>query len=319
MIDDAQMNTPGRVCPLRYRYGPLAIAAAAEHAAETLYVIGGLYGNPQALAAVEAMARAETGPVTQCFNGDFNWFNVDDAGFRAINERVLRHHAILGNVEAELSAASDAAGCGCAYPDTIPAAVVERSNRIHARLKRAAARHPDLLAHLETLPMLARYRIGAARVGVVHGDADSLAGWRFDVTALGDPAQHVWRAQAFAQAKVDVFASSHTCLPAMRRYNFGGPKLVANNGAAGMPNARGSRCGMLTRIGTSPSPHARLYGEQVDDAYVDALPIRYDDTAWRRCFLANWPAGSDAWLSYYERITHGPEFRLQEATDLAEV
>ena len=82
------------------------------------------------------MAGAEAGPVTLCFNGDFNWFNVDDAGFRAINERVLRHDAILGNVEAELDSDSDAAGCGCAYPESVDQCVVERSNRIHARLKR---------------------------------------------------------------------------------------------------------------------------------------------------------------------------------------
>ncbi len=95
------MSTPGRVCPIRYRYGPSAIAAAPERLAETLYVIGGLYGNLQALATIESMARIEPGPVTLCFNGDFNWFNVDDAGFREINERVLRHDAILGNVESE--------------------------------------------------------------------------------------------------------------------------------------------------------------------------------------------------------------------------
>jgi hypothetical protein len=310
MIDHAQMNTPGRVCPLRYRYGPRAIASAAEHRAEILYVIGGLYGNPQALDAIDAMARAEAGPVTLCFNGDFNWFNIDDAGFRAINERVLRHDAICGNVEAELGTASDAAGCGCAYPDAVPAAVVERSNRIHARLKRTAAQHPELLARLDALPMYARYRVAAARVGVVHGDADSLAGWRFDVAALDDPAQQAWRAQAFARAKVDVFASSHTCLPAMRSYNLDGPKLVANNGAAGMPNARGTQFGMLTRISAIPSPHLHLHSHHLQGVHVDALAIHYDDPAWRQCFLKNWPEGSPAWLSYFERITKGPDYHL---------
>ncbi|MBE0619526.1 MAG: hypothetical protein IH605_02930 [Burkholderiales bacterium] len=310
-------STPGRVCPLRYRYGPLAIAAAPERSAETLYLIGGLYGNPQALAAVEAMAAAEPGPVTLCFNGDFNWFNVDDAGFRAINERVLRHDAILGNVEAELGEASDDAGCGCAYPDSVDAAVVERSNRIHARLKRTAARHPDLLGRISELPMVARYRVGAARVGVVHGDAESLAGWRFDVSSLDDPNQRAWRAQAFDAAAVDVFASSHTCLPAARRFDLDGPKLVANNGAAGMPNAHGARFGILTRIGRTPSPHAYLYGHSVKDAHIDALPIRYDDAAWQAYFLANWPAGSSAWLSYFERISQGPAFCLQQPGDLA--
>ena len=313
------MNTPGRVCPLRYRYGPEAIAAAPEREAETLYVVGGLYGNPQALAAVVAMARAEPGPVTLCFNGDFNWFNVDDAGFRAINERVLGHDAIVGNVEAELGTDSDAAGCGCAYPETVAPAVVERSNQIHARLKRTAARHPDLLAQLRALPMVARYRVGRASIGVVHGDAQSLAGWRFDAARLDDPGEDAWRADAFARAAVDVFASSHTCLPAIRRYDLGGIRAIANNGAAGMPNARGTQFGILTRIGAGSSPHARLYGCELQGVQVDALAIRYDHAAWRQCFLANWPAGSPAWLSYLERIVHGPDYRLEAAEDLASV
>jgi hypothetical protein len=315
-MDAADMSTPGRNCPLRYRHGPGAIAGAPERPAETLYVIGGLYGNPQALAAVEAMARAEPGPVTLCFNGDFNWFNVDDAGFCAINERVLRHGAILGNVEAELGADSAAAGCGCAYPDSVDQGVVERSNQIHARLKRTAARHPDLLARLGELPMVARYRVGEARVGVVHGDADSLAGWRFDVGALDDPREHAWRAQAFAGADVDVFASTHTCRPVMRSYDFGGIKVVANNGAAGMPNARSTRFGILTRIGVAPPPHASLYGHTVCGAHLDALAIRYDHAAWQQCFLDNWPEGSPAWLSYFERIAYGPEFRPEGTPDL---
>lgn len=313
------ISAPGRVCPLRYRYGPQAIAAAPERSAETLYAIGGLYGNIQALDAVEAMARAEAGPVTLCFNGDFNWFNVDDAGFRAINGRVLRHDAIVGNVEAELGEDSDAAGCGCAYPGSVDQRVVERSNQIHVRLKRTAVRHPDLLRRLGELPMVARYRVGGARVGVVHGDAESLAGWRFDAGALDDPKEQAWRAEAFTRAGVDIFASTHTCLPAMRSFDCDGIRVIANNGAAGMPNARGTNFGILTRIGATASPHASLYGHALQGVQVDALAIGYDDAAWRQSFLDNWPAGSPAWLSYFERITQGPEFRLQDAAALAEV
>jgi hypothetical protein len=308
-------TAPGRVCPLRYRYGARAIAAARERPAETLYVIGGLYGNSQALASIEAMARAEPGPVTLCFNGDFNWFNVDDAGFRAINERVLRHDAIVGNVEAELEGTSAEAGCGCAYPESVSGDVVERSNQIHARLKQTAARHPDLLQRLSELPMVARYRVGPVRVGVVHGDAESLAGWRFDAARLDDAKDDDWRIAAFAQAAVDLFASSHTCLPATRRFDYDGVKVIANNGAAGMPNARGTRFGILTRIGVSPSPHPRLYGLSIHGAHVDALAIHHDDAAWQECFLDNWPPGSPAWLSYYERISKGPAFRLQGAAE----
>src|SRR5690606_22904340 len=69
----AGMSEAGRVCPLRYRYGAEALAAASELAAETLYVVGGLYGNPFALDAVEALAAMEPGPVRIVFNGDFNW------------------------------------------------------------------------------------------------------------------------------------------------------------------------------------------------------------------------------------------------------
>jgi len=304
------MSEPGRVCPLRYRYGPAAIARAPERSAETLYVIGGLYGNPEALASVEAMARAEPGPVTLCFNGDFNWFNVDDASFRAINERVLRHDAIAGNVEAELGADTDAAGCGCAYPESVDSLVVERSNQIHATLKRTASRHPDLLARLSSLPMVARYRVGGVRVGIVHGDAELLAGWRFDAAALDDPSEQAWRAAAFASAEVDVFASTHTCLPATRCYDFDGERLIANNGAAGMPNVLGTHFGILTRIAAAASPRASLYGHTLQGVHVDAVAIHYDDPAWRERFLNNWPAGSPAWLSYFDRIANGPNYHL---------
>ena len=305
-------EAPGRVCPVRYRYGPGAIAAAPERRADVLYVVGGLYGNGPALDAVERMASAETGTVRLCFNGDFNWFDVDDAGFRAVNEHVLRHDAILGNVEAEFGAPDDSAGCGCAYPENVDEGVVARSNAIHARLKSTAARHPDLLVKILTLPMIARYCVGGARIGVVHGDADSLAGWRFDPSSLDDPRDAAWRAAAFDRAQVDVFASTHTCLPAIRRFEAGGAKVIANNGAAGMPNARARRFGLLTRIGVRASPHPACYGCKLASVFIDALPVHYDDARWRGEFLANWPEGSAAWLSYFDRIARGPEYRLQQ-------
>ena len=310
------MSAAGRVCPLRYRYGARAIAGAEGRPARTLYVIGGLYGNLPALDAIEAMAEAEPGPVTLCFNGDFNWFNVEDAGFRAINLRVLRHSFIPGNVEMEFGTASDDAGCGCAYPESVDDAAVERSNLIHAALKRTARRHPDLLARLEESALAARWRVGKLRIGVVHGDADALAGWRFDAARLDDPGEGAWRAAAFAAAQVDIFASSHTCLPALRRFDYAGEKLVANNGAAGMPNFAGTGFGVLTRIGIHASPHAPLYGQRLQGAHVDALAVRYDHLAWERDFLANWPPGSPAWQSYHGRIAAGPDYTLQQAFPL---
>jgi hypothetical protein len=55
------------------------------------------------------------------------------------------------------------------------------------------------------------------------------------------------------------------------------------------------------------------------DVRIDAVAIHYDDAAWQKSFLANWPAGSPAWLSYLERIVQGPDVRLQDTADLAAV
>ncbi|PKO27629.1 MAG: hypothetical protein CVU32_02490 [Betaproteobacteria bacterium HGW-Betaproteobacteria-5] len=299
----------GRTCPLRYRYGAEAIARLPAIEAETLYVVGGLYGNLPALDAIEAMVAQEDGPVTLVFNGDFNWFNVDDAGFAEINRRVLAHHAIVGNVEAELGVDGNAAGCGCAYPEHVDSAVVERSNWIHARLKETASRQPAVLERLAVLPMIARFQVGATRIGIVHGDAESLAGWRFDVAALNNPDNHLWIIDVFRRAEVNIFACTHTCLPALCRFPLGETTgVVINNGAAGMPNFKEQRYGLLTRISTRQPTGEVLYGKINQGVHAHALPIRYDHDAWRAAFLANWPEGSPAWLSYYQRIMKGPNF-----------
>ena len=309
------MSEPGRVCPLRYRYGAQALAHAEPRTADTLYVIGGLYGNLPALDAIERMVRAEVTMPALCFNGDFNWFNVADHDFAEINQRVLANDAILGNVEAELDAPADDVGCGCAYPDSVDAGTVDRSNRIHARLKATAQRHHHLLAHIARLPMFARYQVGGCRVGVVHGDAESLAGWRFDVNAMDDARAAPWLHSAFEASKVDLFASTGTCLPALRRFDFGSHResWVCNNGAAGMPNFTNDLAGLCTRIGTSPSPHSVLDEVRIAGSYVALLPVRFDADRWRTEFLAQWPPDSPAWSSYFERITHGTAFTREQA------
>jgi hypothetical protein len=312
----------GRVCPLNYRYGARAIAMAPLVPAQTLYVVGGLYGNLPALDAVEALAAQEMGPVTLCFNGDFNWFNSDSSGFQAINRRVLAHAAIQGNVEAELFTGSDAAGCGCGYPDDVDSATVERSNRIHARLKHTAQRAPDLQQALSRLPMFARYQVGECRVGVVHGDADSLAGWHFDGKYLAqaipgpafDPVLTHWLQNAFDQAEVDVFACSHTCQPALLAVEgTGDGYIVINNGAAGMPNFDGLRSGLFTRISVQASHHTPIYGARWGAIHVDALAVSYDHRQWEQDFLAQWPKGSDAYQSYFKRICGQTSFTVAQA------
>ncbi|HAO32762.1 MAG TPA: hypothetical protein PLP22_11625 [Candidatus Competibacter sp.] len=307
-------EAPGRVCPLRYRYGAAALAHVPERRAETLYVIGGLYGNRPALDAAEALAAVETGSVTLCFNGDFHWFDVGAATFDEINRRVLRHEATLGNVEAELLADNAETGCGCAYPETVDAGVVERSNRIHDRLKLTARHQPDALAELQSLPMFACYRIGDIRIGVIHGDAEALAGWGFDAAALDAPDHRAWIERCFQQAQVDGFASSHTCLPALRRFETAaGARWIINNGAAGMPNFTHSQFGVITRISLTPSPHPPLYGGMLGQVRIEALALPFDAARWKQEFLAEWPPGSPAYRSYFERIQRGPNYTLATA------
>lgn len=311
-------SSPGRVCPIRYRYGAQALAEAPARDASTLYVVGGLYGNGPALDAVELLARTDSPgsqPPILCFNGDFNWFNVADREFTQINQRVLAHDAILGNVEAEFDSSADDAGCGCAYPDSVDGGIVERSNQIHRQLKVTASRHETLRHRIAQLPMFARYQVAGCRVGVVHGDADSLAGWHFDVAALGDPATQPWLQSAFEQAEVDLFASTHTCLPALRRFALaaGREGCVVNNGAAGMPNFKGDLAGLCTRISTAPSPHPVLHETRLAGAYVALVPVRFDAERWHAEFLDQWPADSAAWLSYFQRIIAGPSFAPAQA------
>ena len=299
---------PGRSCPLTYRYTPAAVGAAPAFACETLYVIGGLYGNDCALDAILGMAAAEVGPVKLAFNGDFHWFDRDPAVFARIDAEVLRHRAFRGNVETELAGDGEA-GCGCAYPATVSDAEVERSNAIMATL-RDTARACAAASRLAALPMYGLATIAGLRVAIVHGDLHSLAGWSYAYEALGDGAA---LAADCAAAQVRIVASSHTCLPvALEVETAAGRCVLMNNGAAGMPNFADTDFGLVTRIGTAPARDA-LYGTRLDGLYVDAVPVRYDTAVWRERFLAQWPAGSAAHESYFRRIVSGPRHHLHDA------
>jgi hypothetical protein len=64
----------------------LAADQPAQLEADTLHVVGGLYGNPAALQAL--LERADTepnGPGTIVFNGDVHWLDVDPDDFQAID------------------------------------------------------------------------------------------------------------------------------------------------------------------------------------------------------------------------------------------
>lgn len=302
------MNGPGRACPVSYRYGAGALAGAAQLEVDSLWVAGGLYGNPFALQRLLERYEAEAGSKALVFNGDFHWFDIDD--FESIDDAASRFHATRGNIETELAMPAAGAGCGCSYPEWVDDATVERSNRILERLRGAARRFPRALERLAALPMHLVARVGAERVAVVHGDADSLAGWAFSQEALATEAGRIAARHAFASAGVRVFASSHSCLPVMQE--FAGGRVIANNGAAGMPNFRGTTYGLATRISAFPAADA-CYRSRAGGVVVEAIPLEYDAAAWQRRFAVQWPAGSDAWLSYHARIVNGPGYRIEQA------
>lgn len=104
-------------------------------------------------------------------------------------------------------------------------------------------------------------------------------------------------------------------LPVARDFELPeGKGVIMNNGTAGLPAFSNTCYGLITRISTHP-PEATesVYGTLVDGIYIDALPLRYDDTAWRQAFLTNWPPGSPPFESYFRRISHGPSHTPAQA------
>jgi hypothetical protein len=301
----------GRICPLDYTYSPDVFAHAADFAADTLYVAGGLYGNLAALDTIEAMAARERATIV--FNGDFHWFDAAPQWLAEIERRVSPHRALRGNVETEIARPSDiGAGCGCAYPDSVSGDVVARSNEILALLQQVTP--SPARARLAALPMHLVANVGALRIGIVHGDAAALAGWRFAPDELDNPKRRSWLADMRRKARVDVFASTHTCLAALRDFDLPDGRLtIVNNGAAGMPNFTASRFGVVTRIAITPSPHPPLYGVERGGVHIDALAVGYDSDGFLGRFLKRWPHGSPAYQSYYRRITDGADYRIAQA------
>jgi hypothetical protein len=300
------------VCPADYRYPATALNRDPDFTANVLYVVGGLYGNFAALGEIERLAAGERGPVSIVFNGDYHWFDAEPHWFAEIERGVARHQKIRGNVETEIARAGDiGAGCGCAYPDDVDEGVVTRSNEILDDLRAVAP--PDAAEHLAALPMHLVVAVGGLRVGIVHGDAVSLAGWRFAHDALDDPDNAVWLVHVRAGSKIDVFASTHTCLAALREFALPERLTVINNGAAGMGNFRGSTCGLISRIATRPSPHTPLYGVARDGVFIDAIAVEYDLAAFLARFTRCWPEASTAHVSYHRRIVAGPSYGIEQA------
>jgi hypothetical protein len=149
----APETRPGRVCPLSYRYSPRVFDRAPKSRPIRSMWPAVSTATSRALDALVAMALREPGPVTLVFNGDFHWFDVEAADFRAIAAGVEPHWKLRGNVETEIANEESGAGCGCAYPVDVSDTEVSRSNQILERLRATARSSGDQGAGLAALPM----------------------------------------------------------------------------------------------------------------------------------------------------------------------
>jgi len=185
------------------------------------------------------------------------------------------------------------------------------------RLQATVSLLPGAALALRPLPQVLRVEIRGTRIGIVHGDPASLAGWGLAIENLA-PRGGTTGAETVArwarEAEVDAFACAHTCLPWAGRF---GDVAVINSGSAGMPNFRGRHEGIVTRIAAldDPAPDA-LYAVRAGLLRPEAVPITYDRAAWQKRFLRQWPVGSPAHASYWTRIEHGPDFACGDALPL---
>ncbi len=322
----------GRSCPLAYRHQASDLARPPAFTCTTLYVVGGLYGNRAALDAVRARAAHELAAPQVVFNGDFHYLDADPANFAGIADGVAGQRATLGNVEYALTAAAEV-GCGCNYPDYVPDETVTRSNLVVDRLRDVARAFPEHLTELAELPRHLTVAVGGHRIGIIHGDPESLAGWRLALEAV-EPADHAVReltgwhgtpttagvlSDWFRRAQVDVLACTHTGLPYAQDLTVDDrPRLVINNGTAGLGNFTGEPFGVLTRVSSlTGAPPDSLYGTDLGELRCDAIPLRYDLRRAVEDFQKTWPAGTPVHTSYLTRLHRGTGLRRAQAARLS--
>jgi predicted phosphodiesterase len=323
--DQSVQSLAGRFCPPDYRIDSNAFSRSAlTLGVDVLYVVGGLYGNTEALQLIcDAFDKESSKSKGMIFNGDFHWFDVSAEEFLAIENKTANFLRLRGNVETELArflaAGDDDVGCGCAYPDEVASQDVEYSNAIIRQLRetyQSLQATGQIRTNLATLPMAARFQVGEVGVAVTHGDIDSLAGWGFAHNRIKLTLES-GIANKLEELEVDVVASSHTCLPAL---NVTGGKLVVNNGAAGLANFQGDTSGLITRISIDPYVSSTLpviyeahHRAKAGGVRVQALRVPFSDQIWQQKFLAQWPSGSAAFESYWKRIRLGTSYTVKQA------
>ena len=300
----------GRAAPARF---PIAIRRASSTASRSssrrpLYVVGGLYGNVEALDALEALAAREDSPVTLVFNGDFHWFDVDARRFRAGRARVLAHQGDPrqrrdrdrarrrgGRLRLRLSRRRERRRRVALQRDPRAAARDRARQWRRARAPRGVADAPHRArgrrAHRDR-----PWRCGLARrMGFRprpprRSAPRALGGVGVPRCARGRLREHPHLPAGAARVRRRAWSPT-TARPACRT----SPR-------------RASACSRASRRARSPGPR----GSAASSAPAPSSRRCASTTTtrrWTRRFLRSWPAGSAAHdFSYFRRIADGPRF-----------
>lgn len=305
------INIPGRTCPIDYSIGDDFFSKKEDEImCETVYVVGGLYGNYQALDEIIRLSLAEKENVTIVFNGDIHWFDKDLIDFKAVESVVKKHIPLLGNVETELFRKEDIdVGCGCSYPDCVDEEAVMRSNEIHSMMKANIVADKTIVKELSSRKKGIVVRIDDIRIAITHGDEKSLAGWMCSRDNLMNSARQEELKTWLGKNGIGVLATTHTCAPAAISIEN---HVVINNGAAGMPNFKNTKYGVITRISRYANEKA-IYRAIKNNLFVEAIPVNYDFKKFITWFDSSWSLNSPASISYRDRIVHGTNDKIEDA------
>jgi diadenosine tetraphosphatase ApaH/serine/threonine PP2A family protein phosphatase len=222
-------------------------------------VLGGVYANAEALAAVLADAGCRDAEAVFCLG--------DLGGFGPHPDRVfplLRDHdvgVVRGNYDEAVAAA--AADCNCGYTNP-------RDNH-YARISYAytvAHTSAGNRAWLATLPGHRRVRLGAHRVLMCHGSPRRINEFLWESTTPDGLLRRL-----LAEHEADVLLCTHTGLK-WRRALDGGAAHAVNVGVVGRPE----------NDGTPRVWYALLTAEP--DLDVQFVPVAYDHEATARAIEA---------------------------------
>lgn len=219
--------------------------------ARRVALLGGAYGNTEAVAAVLADARARGAEAVWCL-GDLGGFGPDPEGVVALlRERGVG--CVQGNYD--VAVARGHADCGCGYADP-------RDNHFAAIAYRhtVARTSAESRRWLGALPPAARLTLGSRRVLLCHGSPRQVNEFLWESTT---PAALL--ARFCDRYEADVLAFTHTGLRWHR--DLAGDRHAVNVGAAGRPENDGS-----------PAVGYTLLTDDAD-LRVDFVRVAYDHEA----------------------------------------